>query len=454
MARSTPLAVELGLSPSAAGGEARTVVVDSCSYNCQNVGDLAMLITAVSRLRRLQPSASIRVITNAPALTERHCGDVGTVPVRGRRLILQERLLGPMARLMPAAASALWTEVEDRLRMRRPAWFELSLRVKQRLSHRDAADAGSFLSAVKTADLVVVSGAGVMTDAFAENAFGILATLDLAQRCGVPTAMVGQGVGPIAGSRLRQRAAEVLRRVRLIAVRERLASVPLLVSLGVDPARILVTGDDAIEFVHATARPSADEQARPSEKIGVSLRVASYAQVNAAVLALLRGVLERSARQHRARVTAIPIAHHGGGMDIGTLRDLLTGVGSEDDGFQLDTPQEVIARVGECRIVVTGSYHAAVFALAQGIPAVGLTGSPYYVNKLRGLAEQFGGGCEVVGLDGPGLEARISAAIDRAWGSADRVRPALLDAAARQIRLGRAAFARIWELTATPALLT
>ena len=65
------------------------ILIDSCSYNCQNVGDLAMLIVAVSRLRELWPDASIRIITNAPDRISKHCGDVGTVPVRGRVLLLQ-----------------------------------------------------------------------------------------------------------------------------------------------------------------------------------------------------------------------------------------------------------------------------------------------------------------------------------------------------------------------------
>ena len=70
------------------------ILIDSCSYNCQNVGDLAMLIVAVSRLRELWPDASIRIITNAPDRIAKHCGDVQPVPARGRQQLLDERLLG------------------------------------------------------------------------------------------------------------------------------------------------------------------------------------------------------------------------------------------------------------------------------------------------------------------------------------------------------------------------
>ena len=112
----------------AAGGRTRPeglggvkILIDSCSYNCQNVGDLAMLIVAVSRLRELWPSASIRVITNAPDLIARHCGDVDTVPVRGRQLLLDERLLGRARRWLPTGPATSLEHLEEQLVLRRPA---------------------------------------------------------------------------------------------------------------------------------------------------------------------------------------------------------------------------------------------------------------------------------------------------------------------------------------------
>ena len=96
------------------------ILVDSCSYNCQNAGDLAMLTVAVSRLRELWPSAAIAVVTNAPALVARHCGVVGTVPVRGRRLLLEERLLGPVSRRLTGAVASRCASLERALLVHRP----------------------------------------------------------------------------------------------------------------------------------------------------------------------------------------------------------------------------------------------------------------------------------------------------------------------------------------------
>ena len=84
--------------------------------------------------------------------------------------------------------------------------------------------------------MVFVNGAGILTDAFEENAVGILSTLRLAMRRNIPTAMMGQGIGPIEGEGLRRLAADVLPQVRLIGIREDATSLPLLMWLGV-PAR-------------------------------------------------------------------------------------------------------------------------------------------------------------------------------------------------------------------------
>ena len=423
------------------------IVVDSCSYNCQNVGDLAMLTVAVSRLRELFPFASIRVITNAPECVARHCGTVETIPVRGRRLLLKECLLGPGRRWLPGAVAGPWDRFEGRLRLRRPGLFDASLRMKSALGRGKVADAGAFLSAIDDADLVVVNGAGIITDAFEESALGILATLELASRRGVPTALFGQGLGPIAGAELRRRAAEVLPLATLIGVRESRSAVPLLTSLGVNPARVRVTGDDAIELAFAAhQRRSASNHPRPA-KVGINVRVAAYADVGQEMLCALRGAFAEAARTYGAELVPIPIAHHGGHMDVDTLRELLDG--QDDGGSSLNTPQLVIDRIGECRIMVTGSYHGAVFAMAQGIPVVALANSPYYLHKMTGLADQFGVGCEVVQLDQPKVATRLRTAIDLTWSDADRVGPPLLRAAAAQIQRSRSAYALLRDSVST-----
>jgi len=83
---------------------------------------------------------------------------------------------------------------------------------------------------------------------------------------------------------------------------------------------------------------------------------------------------------------------------------------------------------------VTGSYHGAVFAVAQGIPAVAVAKSPYYLGKFQGLQEQFGQGCQLVNWSNGACAEDLSAAIHRAWNAAPELKPTLLKTTQAQIR--------------------
>ena len=96
----------------------------------------------------------------------------------------------------------LLEHLEEQLVLRRPRLYLSSLRLKSVIHGRSIAETASFLQAIDDADLVVVNGAGIMTDAFRESALGILATLDLAIRRDKPTAIFGQGFGPITDQTL------------------------------------------------------------------------------------------------------------------------------------------------------------------------------------------------------------------------------------------------------------
>ena len=97
-------------------------------------------------------------------------------------------------------------------------------------------------------------------------------------------------------------------------------------------------------------------------------------------------------------------------------------------------------------MVVSATFHAAVFALSQGIPVVALANSTTYESKLMGLANEFGSGCLVVLLDDKQLKEKLTDAIETVWQSAEQIRPHLLQAASRQIEAGQAVYQRIFEL--------
>jgi colanic acid/amylovoran biosynthesis protein len=387
------------------------------------MGDVAMLQVAVARLSDVFPGADIRVLTNAPDALATYCPGVRPVAASGRAPWLRGAETG------------------------RPLWVGGMLAsTRTALVGGDPRPVWRFADALRRANLLLIAGQGSMGDATIAHARIVLATLRLARSSGVPTAMMGQGVGPMRDRELLREGADILPEVGLIATREGSTGPELLRSLGVPSERIRVTGDDAIELA------SRDPQSQLGRAIGVNVRIAANAGVEDGLIGPIGDALRLLSRALEAPLLPIPIAR-GQAKDAAVLRAVLGGdASSRAGGADLDSPAKVIRQVGQCRVVVTGAYHAAVFALAQGIPVVFLAESEYYHWKANGLAEQFGAGCEVVALGAPELADRIRAAVRGLWERAEQIRPALLASAAHQVASGRRAYQALRDLVSRQPL--
>jgi colanic acid/amylovoran biosynthesis protein len=253
--------------------------------------------------------------------------------------------------------------------------------------------------------------------------------------------MFGQGIGPVSEISLLTKAKSVLPSVNLIALREKRSSLPILKRLEVDLNKVITTGDDAVELAYQSKRSDL------GAGIGINVRLASYSDIHDHELNTLRKVLHRVGSKYNAPLVSLPVSQVVGESDVQAIRQLLAGYGNTVSNWRLlNPPTKLVERIAGCRVVVTGSYHAAVFALSQGIPVVGLAKSDYYKSKFLGLEDQFGTGCQVVLLDDEHLPAHLEASIDAAWRMAEDVRPHLLLAAEKQIDLGHAAYRRLCEL--------
>jgi polysaccharide pyruvyl transferase WcaK-like protein/glycosyltransferase involved in cell wall biosynthesis len=409
------------------------ILIEPGNHDLSNLGDIAMLQICVERLTRLLPGASIGVLTTTPDRLARHCPGASAIPALGRHAwfgapweggaygpLLSESRRARIRRLSRLATSA------------GPRAARAALRTELLARQPAGEEVRGFVGALLAAEAVVVSGRGGTTDVFLDDNLQLLELLRVSSALGIPTAMFGQGLGPVHDTTLRARAAQVLPKLELIAVRERLAGIPLLRGFGVAPERIVFTGDDALELAH---RLRSDRPARSG--IGVGLRVAPFSGVGDAALDALGQALRDSAARQQSDLVPVPISLNPLYADTLALTRLIDGLAGD-----VDTPRAAIERVGACRVVVTGSYHAAVFALAQGVPVVALSASSYYEAKFGGLADLFPGGCRVIALSGPGVRERVRTAVDEAWAAAEMLRPQLLAASERQIAAAGAAYAR------------
>lgn len=410
------------------------IVVEPSDYYLKNAGDSAMLSTALSRLSSRLPGADLQVFNDDPEGLDALGRGVSALDIYGRRTWLDDGFLAaPLAAALPARTAQV-------LRRRAPDLVGRLWELKLRRAPQDKAALRAFLRSIREADAVLVTGMGGVTDAFPEYATGVLQTLALALESGVrPVAMLGQGFGPLRDPALRELARRVLPRLSLIGVREKRVSVPLLRELGVPAERIVVTGDDALELA-----ASAAIREGPGDGLGVNLRLAPYSGVSADMTVGVRQALTKALARLSTYAVPIPISRTGGEEDLTAIVSLVPVRADQLAAAErVRTPEDVIELVGRCRVVVTGSYHAAVFALARGRPAICLVGSAYYEVKFEGLADMFGAGCEVLRIDDPRLTAKLSERLDRLWADADLLHDGLVASAEAQIQAGRQAYDRL-----------
>lgn len=404
------------------------MTVQTGSYELDNLGDRAMLEVLIDRLREHHPGTRISVFARDAERVRSLERAVEQIPVEQKRewAMIRAVYLG-VRRAIPAAD---WF-----IRRRWPSWYESILRMK--------AKALVNTEVLANTDMLIVSGGGFIADVFPGQAWPVLERMAAAIRQNVPFALVGQGIGPLRDPALLQKAREVLPHAKLVAVRETIYSLPLLLDIGVARASITATGDDAIEPAYALRSEN------PGTMLGVNFRVADYAGITQGDVDSLRAPMRAVASRLETEMVALPVCivdSAESSSDTAVVRQIVDPRGSADP-VPL-TPAALIERIRNCRVVVTGSYHAAVFALAQGIPAICVFNTEYYGNKFRGLADEFGDGCRLVDKGQAGFVEVLIASIETMWALADEMRPSLLRAAAAQIAAGDEAYSRLADILA------
>jgi polysaccharide pyruvyl transferase WcaK-like protein len=229
--------------------------------------------------------------------------------------------------------------------------------------------------------------------------------------------------------------------VDLILLREYLEAPNILADFGVDPSRVIVTGDDAIEMAYQNY----SHQRRAH--IGVGFRVAHTTEATTTHMEVLRVALQQATAKYKCQLIGLPVSQSAHELDQSIIEGIFANSPYRHEHFQrLCRPEKLIKDTALCRVVVTGTYHTAVFALSQGIPAIGLVQSASYINKFEGLADQFKGGMEVLRLDDEALYDKLIAAIDRAWNLDDAITRSLLQSARRQIELGKSGYQQLFQI--------
>ncbi|MEH3156904.1 MAG: polysaccharide pyruvyl transferase family protein [Gordonia paraffinivorans] len=433
--------------------------MENSEYWLRNNGDLAMLAVTLRRLRERWPDARIGVLTDSPVLLRAY------FPTAEGITVFDEDPWAPPTRLEDLAArlgpAVVGPVVLAWLRAR--TWLPQKARGARRrlksaltgtqvppVTPRPRPHIGS-RRAVTSASVLVVLGGGYLTDADAAQCRRVFSLIRVAGDHDIPVAMIGQGLGPLDDPALVTLGREALERVELLALRERRRGPAIADRLGVDAGRVRVTGDDAIELAYSlidpdTPSPHGDDDT-VGAGIGFCLRVAGYSPVDEAARSAVGRTVRRAAERLQAPLLPLIIAEYRDQDRKSTLPLVAGATRVVPPLSRYVHPSAVADRVSDCRVLVTGAYHLAVFALSQGIPVIALTSSEYYDDKFLGLGDMFGTGLTMIDLGSPDLAARLSSSIATAWTDAPAVRAPLRAAAEHQIALSRAAFDELFAIT-------
>jgi hypothetical protein len=232
-----------------------------------NVGDLAMLMMDVERTRVLYPEAVIQVPSRATEWVSRFCPGATRITASGLYHLAWRGLLPERLARIPSLYA-----VERRLILA-DTWRYLHV-VDWRNLVRGQRDPHSALelAALGRSRVVIACGGGYLNDAFAGAANRCSKVLLAAQSRGIPTALMGQGLGPLENETTRGLVLATLNRSRFVGLREGRDGPALSAAAGVLSERMRVTGDGAIELAARERRDSL------GDCIGFNVRVASYAQ--------------------------------------------------------------------------------------------------------------------------------------------------------------------------------
>ena len=298
----------------------------------------------------------------------------------------------------------------------------------------------SFVRGLQQCDLVVIAGCGGFADSCRAWNLYALGLIEAGLAYGKKVALFGQGLGPLMDREVLGRMREVLPRVSMFASRGTEGAEAIAAQLGIPKSAFVTTGDDALEPAYRSRLES------PGNGIGVNLRIAAYSGISEFHADAIGATLRDFARSQNAELIPLPIALHRNADDRKSIGRLLGESTNSDAMSGLDSPEAVYSETARCRVVVTGAYHAAVFALAQGIPTVCICAADYYMAKFEGLRALFEDSCVVIDIQQEDSMTLVTRSLASTYMLSCTQRDELQRKAWTQIKAGRAAYRRVGDL--------
>ncbi|TGD08486.1 polysaccharide pyruvyl transferase family protein [Brevibacterium sp. S111] len=267
-------------------------------------------------------------------------------------------------------------------------------------------DYTDIVKAVRSADLTIIAGGGNLNDQLPSHVYERLAFKRIAEKFSKPLVVSSQTVGPNLSGEMRDAVIEIADYARVFGCRDA-SSVGLVRSLVKDRHRVYRQVDDAAVLV-----PTSDESREARELLAdytddgpfavaaftshVGTSDFSKTEYVHALADICRQVSERCG-------VNVLLTPHVGSFTRGNERDDQVvhanieklAQGPKSRVYSLPTLKAgvAVALTRMASLSFSTRYHPAVFALAAGVPHVGLIQSYYSSVKVRGALSNYGLSC-------------------------------------------------------------
>jgi colanic acid/amylovoran biosynthesis protein len=386
------------------------------TYNSCNKGDAAMELGALQGIAQLYPGSEVTILSPFPDLDLPFYAPVAVERCNRRQLV-------------------------------RGTWGLLRAFIWRALAgERTKADwlLGPEFQRVRDADLVVDLSGDMLTEDYGVHvAYSHYIPLLRARVLGRPYVVCAQSIGPFRYTRWLAR--YLLNGAATVTTRDAI-SRDYLQRIGVSSRRVEWTADLAFLMTPAPAE-RADailrteglvRDGRPILGVSVSRLIEShYRSRNPGArsldfLAMMKHVIERTARKHSARVVLVP---HVTGPTLGKDDRLISAALKELLGQSVTAssligdyrPEELKAIIGRCSVFLGARMHANIAALSSCVPTVALS----YSHKTPGIMSSCGVGEFVAPIE-TASEDSLGSLVSRAF--ADRRRDLRRPARAVEVR--------------------
>jgi len=366
------------------------LLIDHGTYAYSNLGDLAMLEGALSRLLNRFPNADISVIdtgfidftgnfgnlnkvslqTDYKFVTDDPNFILRKIPFGGRRVPgLNARIKLPiLGALLPPKSMLLANRKTPLRRMKLTEFCE-------------------------PFDALHICGGGFLTDTFRSLLLSKCSLILTFIAQGKPVVLTGQQLGPFTNPFHEKTLYRTLRHAAFVGVRESTDSFAICQKAGLETEHFEIMGDDsfgcpASEDLLVSAL--LDQYGlEPCKFIAFNFRTGFYVKETAKYLQQVAELMLGLANQLQLPILVVPIyigSDPNNDIEYGKKLAELT---QDADILVLDdknlTPALVKGVMGQAFGAIGVSYHFCTFALGQGVPAICIYDGDYYSQKARGL---------------------------------------------------------------------